>query len=726
MLGRVVCCKSTSLSSFPTDGPAKARSFLLKRTTTSIRVSHLLLPLDHSDLLFGFSTGVAASIGFQLRARAPTSASFHRAPAHPLALLICINDTMSEPAVADMSAMDAAPETHSPQSPAASNQTVVASPTDNAPHGDSLFEPGLGLALFSTELGTRPQRSAPLPPFAPPIARSDPVQAVVDTALFWRLKFYRASCAVFPLIGWNIEDLWDAEDIHIYDEDHCREVLKFLSQDNLNCARRFAQEWAQANREQVIKILARDWSDVFDLANPWSLLDKLFVNGESNAWPPQFLWHAAYIMRISIEEELAKQQLAAAPPAVQQPVSAATKTVRAEPSTARAPRKSNRKQHRSRPRNLTALEESSPATAQHMPASFVPRPLPNNQLIAPPIVPGGRRPPSYGPPQPDPHYGQQIGHVMGGIPPNPMGSPSMSGEFVRNPKTRPYNHNMPPGMYRENFPHMTQGAYPPRSSSNTMHSPHLDPAVMAMGQAVIPHPHPMQPLGYPQGYQQSSPSLYPAQPHHPGFGRHGPHQQQAYMSNPMAAGYVQQGPNDRGARGPSFGDRTNMPYNVNKIPSHNADPRRPGRQNSSYSSGSHALYDPYNGTRPEFNDPNAGRKSSRGGFMDQPGRARKPSAPDNRPRIGSCSTSLADAPGNGSRNAKGWVQDDPAIINDSQRGCHARWIGPENHTVNELYVGHLPDNCQEEEIKDMFVREIDIMPVRANIVEPARQHAFVM
>jgi hypothetical protein len=74
--------------------------------------------------------------------------------------------------------------------------------------------------------------------------------------------------------------------------------------------------------------------------------------------------------------------------------------------------------------------------------------------------------------------------------------------------------------------------------------------------------------------------------------------------------------------------------------------------------------------------------------------------------------------------------DDPTIINDSQRGCHTKWIGPENYTVNELFVSDLPDNIQEEEVKDMFVREINITPVRVSFGkhQPAapRQHAFVL
>jgi hypothetical protein len=721
--------------------PSKAHNHINKSPspTSSSRLQESLIQLVHWNCGVDWFPVARADLYFY------SSSSRTRAPSTFPDLC---SETISEPAAAETSAMDAttaaAHEAPPSQSPAASDKTAIGTSVDNVTHRDcdTLLEPMLGLALFSTQMGTRSQRPAPVPSDAPPIARSDPFQAVVDTALYWRKKHYRASLAIFPYIGWKIEDLWDAEDIHIYTHNHCRDVLDFMSLDNLSAARRYAREWAQYNREHLIKTLGRDTGDLGDLIDPashWSLLDKVFVNGESNGWPRQFLWHVAHIMRTEILEERAREQLAVAPSAVQQPLPALTETGRADSFTTRAPpRKTNRKQHRSRPRRLTVLPEPSLAYVQQLHAPFVPPTLPNNQPVAPPRTTGGRRPPSYGPPPPGPHYVPHIGHVMAGQPPNAMGPPSVSEEVVRNPKTRPYNH-MSGSMYGENLPHMAQGAYLLRSSSVAMQLPHFNTAPMAMGPgATSPPHHLMQPHGCPQGpqgfqgYQSTSPSMFPAQPYHPGSGRPGP-QNQAYMTSPqMGPSYIHQGPNDRGPRGVSFGDMTNMPYNVNNGPAHNADPRRSGRHNSSYGSGSHALYDPYNGTRPGFNDPNTGRKPSRGGFMDQSGRTRKPSATDNRPRTGSYGSTWVDTPsnGNGNRYPKGRTMDDPTIINDSQRGCHTKWIGPENHIVNELFVSDLPESIQEEEIKNMFVREINITPVRVSFGKQQsaapRQHAFVL
>jgi hypothetical protein len=351
------------------------------------------------------------------------------------------------------------------------------------------------------------------------------------------------------------------------------------------------------------------------------------------------------------------------------------------------------------------VEPSSATVQQPSTPFFLPPP---SQLIVPPNAPVGARLSGYGPLHPGAYHGQQIGHIMGS-------------EVVRNPKTRPYNHNAPAGVYGENYPQLAQGAYAPRPSSGTVHPPHFNPAVMAMGQAVMPSHHPMQ--AYPQGYQLSSPSLYPAQPYHPGLTRSGPlPPYQAYMpSPPIVPSNIHHAPNDSGSRGPSFGDMTN--YYANNGPPHNTDTRRAGRRNSSYGNGNGSLYDPYNGAKPAFNDP-AGRRSSRGGFLDQPGRSRKASVPDNRSRVGSYGADWIDMPGNGSRYSRGRTVDDPAIIGDTLRGCHQKWIGPENHTVNELFVSDLPDDVQDNEVKEMFAREINIPPLRVTIKkQPSATHA---
>jgi hypothetical protein len=704
----------TSPSILPTEDPAKACSFLLERSSTSICFSHLRSPLNCSTFLVNFlhwSCGVGRP---PVACRDSCFYSFLSRTRAPLLLSSCVHEIMSEPAATNTLTMDATTTSahggHPSQSFVEPDQAAVASPVGDATHDDTIFEPGLRLALFSTELGTRPQRKAPSPPHAPPIARSNPVQAVVQTSEFWRRKLTRASLSIFPDGGWAIEDLWDAEDIHIYTPDHCREVLTFMSRDNVYCAISLADEVSRKYPEHVVKTIAlSSMEGIYDDTKPFSFLDEIFVHGESAAYPRQFLWHTARIMRASVLENRANEQLAARPLVVQQNVK---ETSRIEPLTEKALRKTNRKQSRSRTRRLTMLVEPSPATVQQPSAPSIPPPP--SQFIGPPNAPGGKRPSGYGPPHPGAYHGQQIGHIMGS-------------EVVRNPKTRPHNHNAPAGVYGDNYSQLAQGAYAPRPSSGTVHPPHFNPAVVAMGQAVMPSHHPMQ--AYPQGYQLSSPSLYPGQPYHPGLTRHGPlPQHQAYMpSPPMVPSNIHQPSNDCGSRGTSFGDMTN--HYANNGPPHNMDTRRADRRNSSYGNGNGSLYDPYNGTKPAFNDSNAGRRSSRGGFLDQPGRSHKPSVLDNRSRTGSYSTDWIDMPGNGSRYSRGRTVDDPAIISDSLRGCHQKWIGPENHIVNELFVSDLPADVQDYEVKEMFAREINIPPLRVTIkkhTSATHSHAFAL
>lgn len=73
--------------------------------------------------------------------------------------------------------------------------------------------------------------------------------------------------------------------------------------------------------------------------------------------------------------------------------------------------------------------------------------------------------------------------------------------------------------------------------------------------------------------------------------------------------------------------------------------------------------------------------------------------------------------------------DDPTITSDAVRGCHQNWIGPENHDVNELFVSDFPDDARSDELHEMFVHVIGIVPVKVSIrnhYPGQRSHAFVL
>lgn len=153
-----------------------------------------------------------------------------------------------------------------------------------------------GKAMFSTSLGTQPQRKLRGLRRTSVIARSDKVQDVVVAAGFWRDKYpYQCFC-IFPGGDWKIEDFWDEEDIHLDTDSFCREVLRFIERDNCVRAQQYSQEWAKMYPERL-SILGGDMTKLYDTQDPLSVVDKIFVNNETQIYPPIFLWHAAHIIR---------------------------------------------------------------------------------------------------------------------------------------------------------------------------------------------------------------------------------------------------------------------------------------------------------------------------------------------------------------------------------------------------------------------------------------------
>jgi hypothetical protein len=171
-------------------------------------------------------------------------------------------------------------------------------------------------------------------------------------------------------------------------------------------------------------------------------------------------------------------------------------------------------------------------------------------------------------------------------------------------------------------------------------------------------------------------------------------------------------------------DMTNNQYYTNTMPPYSVDAHQPGGRSS--------LYDPYGGTKSAFNDPNTSRKNTRGASSrDQHSRSRKPSSSGSCPRTASYGADgVGHLSGNGSRYPmRVPMVDDPDIVGDHVRGCHQKWIGPENHTVNELFVSELPEDVQQDEVQSMFAQELNITPVRVTIRHNPfgnRPHAFVL
>lgn len=453
-------------------------------------------------------------------------------------------------------------------------------------------------------------------------------------ARYWRDKLPRIAWSVFPDGAWEIEDLWDVEDIHIYTPKLCQEALRFLGQDNIWTLNRFADDWARAHPGDLSSTVGKkSMADIYDPTQPMAVVDKIFKYGEHNLFPRQFLYRAAKVLRSSmLADEERSMSLVATTHFTSPPITAKQPDKQQEPAKPPSTRKKNRKQTRSRPKKLM-------------------------------------------------------------VPTEPI---------------RPYRHQEHTMPYDENFPR-----HPVTISRGP--SGHLPPM----------HAAPANYVAIPTSHVPPPPMAHPVNLQHPG-------PMHASMPDPH---YVHQAPPTmiaRDMRGVPGGDMTNTPYYTNSRPQYVIDPARTSRREKPYGN---TLYDPYNGTKPAFNDyGGAARKPSRTGFMDNS--SRKMSAQSSRSRVGSSGTDWGESGSNSNRFSDHRstrhhhnMKDDPIITNDPLRGCHHTWIGPENEDVNELFIGDLPGDVQAQEVEAMFFHVVNIKPTRVNVrksMSSVRPHAFVM
>ncbi|EAT84883.2 hypothetical protein SNOG_07417 [Parastagonospora nodorum SN15] len=406
----------------------------------------------------------------------------------------------------------------------------------------TLLQPGTHRALFSTDLGKRAKNSVSTPP-PPVIVRSNKALSVMETVDFWRRKYPHFAWSIFPESGWTVEDLWDAADIHVETRDHCKEVLYLLCKDNAVTAGLFARDWSLKNTEQFVKFMAmHEKVGMSDPQDPLGLVDMLFVNGEFKNWPRKFLWHTTQALRTSVVQYYQPEENA---------------TVMAE-STPTSPTANGRiLEAEMQPTATAKVDEAilqpgltmEKAPLRSTAAPFVPSVASVNETQQP-----FKRASSHGPTQSGPPYhGQPIGHIMNGTSTHQMVSPSMGGHALSNPKSRPGRQDAyfasSSGTCGENLPRMPSGGYALRPPQGTMpaHSPHFNPAAMAMGPEMMP-PHPMH--AYPQGFPPMSPSAFAVQPYPPGLGHPMamPPQHTHAQNMSMPPGYGHQGPNHRRPR----------------------------------------------------------------------------------------------------------------------------------------------------------------------------------
>jgi hypothetical protein len=260
-----------------------------------------------------------------------------------------------------------------------------------------------------------------------------------------------------------------------------------------------------------------------------------------------------------------------------------------------------------------------------------------------------------------------------------------------------------------------------------------------MHPTVVSGPHGMVPFAFEQNAM--TPGMAGGQPTLPGMMHPSmmPHPMQ--MQSPsMTHGYPRQ---PSGTQGPPYpmpmADTTNMHFN-HAMPPQNIDSRRPVDRHYSQQYGSaNTLYDPYDGNSPAFKISTTHhnvRKYNQNNFQGSSGLERKTSATGSRPYHGSLANdkpSYVQQSGNRLHGVKRPSEDDSAITQDYEYGCHINWIGPQNTTVTEVFVRDLPEDIRDAELEALFHNKIGVKPKSINAkaahhpqyYNQGRKHAFV-
>ncbi|USP81160.1 hypothetical protein yc1106_08434 [Curvularia clavata] len=597
---------------------------------------------------------------------------------------------------------------------------------------DPRFGPGLRQGFFSTELGTQARRRLQLH-LVPAVARSPyDAEAVVLAARYWQFKYkseytalietpgsvadyLQGQClCIFPNQGWTVDDLWDATDIHIDGRTFCEQMLTFIARDTWHAADRLAKDWARAYFQQV-DFTGIHIGNVYDLNDPLSALDHIFVFGELNSFPRPFLWHVAFILIT----DWSNARLKNAPafntyqdqylPVVAQRGNDEVKGSSVKITTSTGKKAALSSEHTARTDNI-AVSGPDQSKLSSPPQRIAPHSShPANDLQAHTRCTGLER--MGTPSTTSPNIGAQGLKVHKGS--RNLGSPAHSqpqGWIENESRTVPGPYPFPvPGM------HQSQYGPPPIAVGPQMNASMIPSSAMGsyfVGPPVLTHP------------------ACPAQPMESGMMPRGHinYQMGAFRSSHMSPAHVNQ---QKEPQSLSMGDATNM-YFSGFMRSQVVDPLAPmPRRLSQQNAGQ--LFDPYNGTSRKFSGGQVHND------LAKKGGASNFTAPQNRGRRSSTSSSARLVqgshyyiPSTGSRiiessNRRRLSEDDTSITGDSVYGCGHTWIGPKNTTVKELWIGDLPPDVRENELKQLFDKTVGITPlsisVKSNTVK-GHVHAF--
>jgi hypothetical protein len=202
-----------------------------------------------------------------------------------------VSSTTTKPAFDEPATVSA---NQQPTSSTDNDKMAVQLPQD--PVRNAKFGPGVRQAYFSTGLGARAPRELG-PNLMPVIARSSSgPEAVVHAASYWMTKYKDQCLCILPSQGWVIEDLWDAEDIHMEGRGFCEEMLKYISGASWWAAKKFAEDWAKTHSDRVNFGGDLRPGNVYDVNDPLRIVNDIFIFDELLSFPRPFLWHVHFIL----------------------------------------------------------------------------------------------------------------------------------------------------------------------------------------------------------------------------------------------------------------------------------------------------------------------------------------------------------------------------------------------------------------------------------------------
>lgn len=578
----------------------------------------------------------------------------------------------------------ATPKGEGTAAPSATNSTTMeASPWSSKSPGDGC--PPKSQAVFSTHDGAYLPRKLIGPPFPPVIVRSDKLRGVVDSARHWQKKYKQYCLCIFPQCGWEIEDFWDEVDMHIEGAGHLRDVLNFISRENFWQAKLYAGNWSLLHPELVASVVrASNVYEYYAPKDPLAIVDRLFKHGESDHAPRAFLWHVAHIMRMAVHEVSQKQCSLETSLATRLIVEGMPDGFVTTEQLERLSSQAKEIDDSLKGNKMAGVNQTVPSE----PSKLVGRPPTKAQLDQGPH-PAAREKTAAD------HIAPPM-HVAHGL-------HERSRIFTSGALQQPMPHP-------ENVIYAVRPGFPSRSPSGTIAnmSPPVynffgPPPILHTSQGPSGLSHPTDIL---RSQQHNMPNIVP------------PPQQMYGQASSIIAGPYPHYHAGHVPRNIPFEDVANGDQNSN---GHCMESwRAANRRGNAHSNG--ALYDPYNGTKPAFNEHTGAKRSSRHNYSDNNGRQRKSSAPGNRPMPHAYGP---DRPQNGYHHHVGFVShthrrgslaaEDPAIVGDSIAGCGLDWIGPENSTVNELYMVGFVEGCSPNDILALLMRTTNITPTDVNL-----------